>query len=123
MSHYGDFQVRGTAGRRRHTGAGPAFVVEKEEEKMTQRDVRRATAAAVLATVLAVGAPAHAATGHAAKAGTSWFQAAVHWVANLLPQGWTGWEKRGYGIDPDGLTPVTPTQSNPDRGYGIDPDG
>ena len=90
---------------------------------MTQheiRRVRRVTAAAVLATALAVGAPAQAATRHTEKAGPSWFQAAVHWVESLLPGGWV---KRGLGIDPDGLTEVSPTTANPDRGLGIDPDG
>ncbi|HEV7505834.1 MAG TPA: hypothetical protein VGS07_13070 [Thermoanaerobaculia bacterium] len=88
---------------------------------MTQRNIRKVATAAALTMALAVTAPAQAATGHAAKAGPSWLQAAVHWVANLLPANWG--TKLKQGIDPDGLTSVTPPPTDPDRGHGIDPDG
>jgi hypothetical protein len=90
---------------------------------MTQRDVRRVrrvAVAAVVAMALAVGAPAQAATRPVAKAGPSWFQAAVHWVASLLPADWT---KGRQGIDPDGLTTAPLPPLGGDRGSGIDPDG
>ncbi|HSS48502.1 MAG TPA: hypothetical protein VLX28_06120 [Thermoanaerobaculia bacterium] len=92
---------------------------------MTQRDIRRVrkmAAAAALAMALAITAPAQGATGHAAKAGPSWIQAAVHWVVSLLPESWG--TKLRQGIDPDGLasTPA-PQQDAIDNGFGIDPDG
>jgi uncharacterized membrane protein len=87
---------------------------------MTQRNIRRVTAAAVLAAALAVTAPAQAATKHVAKAGPSWIQAAAHWVASLLPANWT---KGRQGIDPGGLTSTSTPPLDGDRGSGIDPDG
>lgn len=91
---------------------------------MTQRNVRRGrrvAAAVVLAAALAVAAPAQAAGRHVAKPGPSWFQAAIHWVASLLPADWT---KGRQGIDPDGLTTApVPTQDEIDKSFGIDPDG
>jgi hypothetical protein len=92
---------------------------------MIQRNIRRVAVAAALATALSVAAPAQAAGGHAVKGGPDWFQAAVHWVANLLPPSWVNWTKRGQGIDPDGLTSTSmPTPPiGVDRGQGIDPDG
>jgi len=86
---------------------------------MTQRNIRRVAAAAALATALAVTAPAQAASRHTAKAGPSWIQTAVHWVASLLP---ASWMKGRGGIDPDGFT-STPASPDGDRGSGIDPDG
>jgi hypothetical protein len=91
-----------------------------EEEEMMQRNIRRVAAAAAVVTALAVTAPAQAASGHNVKGGQDWFQAAVHWVAHLLP---ANWMKLRQGIDPDGLASVTPPPTDPDRGHGIDPDG
>ena len=87
---------------------------------MTQRNIRRVAAAATLVTALVVTAPAQAATGRTTKDESGWMKAAVHWVASLLP---ANWAKNLIGIDPDGLTTATPTDTNPDRGHGIDPDG
>jgi hypothetical protein len=91
---------------------------------MTQRNVRRVAAAAALVTALAVTAPAQAAGRPTTKGGPDWMQAAVHWVANLLPANWANWTKGRQGIDPDGLPMAsTQPQESPDKSLGIDPDG
>jgi hypothetical protein len=87
---------------------------------MMQRNIRKVAAAAALATALAVTAPAQAASGRIVKGGPDWFQAAVHWVANLLP---ASWAKMREGIDPDGLASVPTPPQTPDKSFGIDPDG
>ncbi len=88
-----------------------------------QRNIRKVVAAAALATALAVTAPAQAASGRILRGESGWFQAAVHWVANLLPASWTSWAKMKEGIDSDGFASVPAPPLGGDRGSGIDPDG
>lgn len=108
---------------------------------MTQRSIRRAACAGVLAAGLALSSPAHAAGwgGWAVETGLwtkawSWiagFWGMEHPVPARVRQGGVQ-EKRSGGIDPDGSptssatsTPSTPPlcQTACERSSGIDPDG
>jgi len=94
---------------------------------MTQRTLQRTAAAAALAMVLALAAPAHAASRHGRTAGPGWVDIALQWWTQIwlgTPAG-NGLQapglKTGYGIDPDGASATPNTKS--DYGIGIDPNG
>lgn len=97
---------------------------------MTQRTLQRTAAAAALAMVLALAAPAHAASRHGRTAGPGWMGNALQ----RLTQIWLGVPagnelqapglKTGYGIDPNGARTTTkPPATSGDIGIGIDPNG
>jgi len=98
---------------------------------MTQRKIRCTVVAASLAAVLALAAPAQAASHPRANARSGWLETVLQWVTG----GWAGGgrsgkgagtnnTKTGYGIDPNGSTVTTqPTNLGSDTGYGIDPNG
>jgi hypothetical protein len=97
---------------------------------MTQRTLQRTAAAAALAMVLALAAPAHAASRHGRTAGPGWMGNALQWLTQIwlgAPAG-NGLQapglKTSYGIDPNGGRATTqPPATNGDKGIGIDPDG
>jgi hypothetical protein len=104
---------------------------------MTQRTLQRTAAAAALAMVLALAAPAHAASRHGRTADPGWM-GALQWLTQIwlgIPAG-NGLDPDaartapntkadiGIGIDPDGARTTTkPPATNGDKGIGIDPDG
>jgi hypothetical protein len=97
---------------------------------MTQRSLQRTAAAAALAMVLALAAPAHASSRHGRTAGPGWMDIALQWWTQIWlgAPGGNGLQapglKTGYGIDPNGASSTTqPPAANADKGAGIDPDG
>jgi len=100
---------------------------------MTQRKIRCTVVAVSLAAVLALAAPAQAASHPRANARSGWLETVWQWVAG----GWAGGDrsgkgagttingtKSGYGIDPDGAMAMTqPTSPGADQGIGIGPNG
>jgi hypothetical protein len=100
---------------------------------MIQRKIRCTVVAAALAAVLALAAPAQAAS-HPRTTTTlrsGWLETVWQWVAGVWggggqPEKGAGINntKTGYGIDPNGSTVTTqPTNPSADTGYGIDPNG
>jgi len=105
---------------------------------MTQRTLQRTAAAAALAMVLALAAPAHAASRHGRTAGPGWVDIALQWWTQIwlgTPAG-NGLQSNGAcstpntksdygaGIDPNGgRTTTQPPATNADKGAGIDPNG
>jgi len=96
---------------------------------MTQRTLQRTAAAAALAMVLALAAPAHAASRHGQTAGPVWMGSVLQWWTQIwlgAPVG-NGLEVLGLkadygaGIDPNGASATPNTKS--DYGIGIDPNG
>jgi hypothetical protein len=97
---------------------------------MTQRSLQRTAAAAVLAMVLALAAPAHAAGRHAQTAAPGWMGTVLRWVTQLWPAAPAGSglktpglkADQGIGIDPDGARArLQPSSSN--GGISVDPNG
>lgn len=101
---------------------------------MTQRTIQRAAVAAVLVAVLALAAPAQAASIPRGILGTGW----VEWVRQWVDGIWGGdvskkpagagqpapRTEKAMGLSPDDSTATTPPpSSNADKGAGIDPDG
>jgi len=99
---------------------------------MTQRKIRCTAGAAALAAVLALAAPAQAASHPRANAHSGWLEIVWQWVAGSWGGGISGKPggsqipgqkaAQGIGIAPDGST-VTTLPSDADKGYGIDPNG
>lgn len=101
---------------------------------MTQRKIRCIAGAAALAAVLALAAPAQAASHPRTHARSGWLEIVWQWVAG----GWGGGASgpsggspipgqksdKGIGIAPDGSTVTTQTADpGADSGHGIDPNG
>jgi hypothetical protein len=100
---------------------------------MTQRKIRCTVVAASLAAVLALAAPAQAASHPRANARSGWLETVLQWVTG----GWAGGgasgsggqipgqkSDKGIGVDPNGSTATTlPTDSSTDKGIGVDPNG
>lgn len=98
---------------------------------MTQRKIRCIAGAAALAAVLALAAPAQAASHPRTHVRSGWLEIVWQWVAG----GWGGASGQsggsqipgqksdeGIGIAPNGST-VTAQPADADKGYGIDPNG
>jgi len=100
---------------------------------MTQRKIRCTVVAESLAAVLALAAPAQAASHPRANARSGWLETVWQWMAGGWAEGGQSGKgagitvtgtKSGYGIDPNGSTVTTlPTDSNTDKGIGVDPNG
>jgi hypothetical protein len=91
---------------------------------MWRRFVRRGAPILTLLLVLGLPLPQASGTGDWDFAGRIWsWLVGVVWSADgagsggTYPNGTTGDDDRGLGMDPDGLT------TDGDRGLGIDPDG
>jgi hypothetical protein len=96
---------------------------------MTQRSLQRTAAAAVLAMVLALAAPAHAAGRHARTARPGWMGTVLQWVTQLWPAAPAGSGLKTPGLKADSGPGMDPYGSSArpqplsDKGAGIDPDG
>lgn len=99
---------------------------------MTQRKIRCTVVAASLAAVLALAAPAQAASHPRANAHSGWIETVWQWVTG----GWAGGASgsgsqipgqksdKGVGIDPDGSMLTTqPTSPGAGQGTGIATNG
>lgn len=101
---------------------------------MTQRKIRCTVVAAALTAVLALAAPAQAASHPRASAHSGWMATVWQWVAGIWGGGTPGRSggghisgqksDKGLGVDPNGSTVTTqPAAPYADKGYGIDPNG
>lgn len=108
--------------------AAPDRPAAPEEESMSQRFVRRAVPAAVLAASLILALPARAAGPGLWADPPDLFARALQWLAALWPgeEARSVREKAGAGVDPDGSPappPPSPTLAPCSEGCGLDGEG